>query len=77
MVLTDWCNCPSCGLPSIKSELIKITSGEEKSCPMCEQAIVTVDLKNVEDPAAELKSLSAVQKEVEAEEEEEEDEEDV
>mmetsp|Transcript_32679 Transcript_32679/g.37307 ORF Transcript_32679/g.37307 Transcript_32679/m.37307 type:complete len:87 (-) Transcript_32679:8-268(-) len=76
MTLANWCICPVSGMPALLPEYKKILTEDDMSCPVGEGRVDPAKLRLAEDPAAELKALTASPKEeAEEEEEEEEDEE--
>lgn len=76
MTLSEWCVCPRSGMPALLSQYKKILTPDDNTCPVGEGDVDPGLLRLAQDPAAELKALSASPKEENEEEGEEEEEDD-
>lgn len=49
MGLADWCECPSCHMPSSSEPFLAILAAEGR-CPMCSTAVDPADVRPLADP---------------------------
>jgi len=62
-VLSDWCDCPQCGHPSLYSAFVQyISTAADKACCMCAKPVNLAHVQRIQDPRAKLTQPAAESK---------------